>query len=75
MKLELFDVEDRPVAVDASGPKLRAWAWSGGIWRDAPGLTGKSVADGIELSPAAFAARFPSADLAAIPSKRDPAKA
>lgn len=70
-EFELFEVEYRPVAVDVSGPKGRAWVWRAGRWGDAPGLVLKSALEGEELSPSEFAARFPAADLAAIPLKGD----
>ena len=75
MKLELFEVEDRPVAVDVSGPKGRAWVWRAGRWGDAPGLVLKSGLEGEELSAAAFAARFPEARLSEIPAQGEPPRA
>jgi len=69
VKLELFEIEDRPVAVDVSGSSGRAWAWSAGSWREAPGLVLKSALEGEALDPVSFSKRFPDADLAAISSK------
>ena len=61
---DYFEVEDRPVVVDRHDGV--AWAWSGGAWRDAPGLVGKSYADGMRMTREDFVAQFPFADLARI---------
>lgn len=58
---DYFEVEDRPVVVDRSDGV--AWVWSGGTWKDAPGLVGKSYADGIRMTREEFAAEFPFAPL------------
>ena len=61
---DFFEVESRPVVVDRADGV--AWVWSGGRWRDAPGLVGKSYADGLPFDREGFVAEFPFADLAAI---------
>lgn len=73
MKLALFDVEDRLVAVDAAAGK--AWAFAeDGSWREAPGLVRKAALVGPPVSEAEAAKLFPDAKLDAIPSNSNPAK-
>ena len=64
--VELYEAEDRGVAVAWPDEGMGfAWVWSDG-WREAPGLVNKSWLDGHRLSRSAFARQYPSADLAAL---------
>jgi hypothetical protein len=71
MRVELFEVEDRLVAVDWSDPKSgRAFAWNPSGWREAPGLVGKSSTDGTALSEPEAKASFPGADFSFVDQLR-----
>lgn len=63
-QLEYYEIEFRPVIVDRQ--REVAWAWTGKQWRDAPGLVGKSMAEGKRMDREAFLTEFPEAPVSEI---------
>jgi hypothetical protein len=64
VRLQFYEIEDRPVvALDGS----RAWVWSTGLWRQAPGLVRKAgygqADSSFQMSREAFAREFQGANL------------
>lgn len=66
MDLEYYEVEGRGVGRVSYRDRGYAWVWDRGAWRLAPGLVGKTKADGYWLSRGAFEEMFPEADLDAF---------
>lgn len=62
MDLKLLDVEDRPVILLTVEGISRAFVWIGDQWLETPGMIGKSMLDGIRLTPERFSIVFPDAD-------------
>lgn len=63
MKLELFQIEGRGVAIAHRGRGGWAWVWADYQWRWAPGLANK---DGVPMSAHEFHDEFPDADMGDI---------
>lgn len=62
MRAEYFEVEDRLVVRMMRTPEeYAAWVWTKRGWRSAPGLVGKASSDGVRLTAAEAAGRFPDA--------------